>query len=81
MTASRLLLTGAQAARSGEGGGQAMSDLVLVPFDGAPASVEALRSVCSTARLEGSAVVALYVARVPRQLPLSAGLPSLVQEA
>ena len=58
-----------------------MSDLVQVPYDAAPASVEALRSVCSTARLEGSAVVALYVARVPRQLPLSAGLPSLVQEA
>ena len=58
-----------------------MSNLILVPFDGAPASVEALRSACGTARLEGSAVVALYVARVPRQLPLSAGLPSLAKEA
>lgn len=58
-----------------------MSKLVLVPFDGAPASIEALRSACGTARLEGSAVVALYVARVPRQLPLSAGLPSLAKEA
>lgn len=58
-----------------------MENLVLVPFDGSPAAVEALRSACGSARLDAGAVVSLYVAKVPRNFPLSAQLPWLAQEA
>ena len=58
-----------------------MAGVVLVPFDGRPAAVEALEAACAAARLDASTIVALYVARIPRQLPLTARLPWLAAEA
>ena len=57
-----------------------MTALVLVPFDGGPVAQAALRTACLAARRDGTMVAALYVALVPRQLPLSADLPWLARE-
>ena len=50
---------------------------VLVPFDGTPIAQTALLAACQAAQDDGSIVIALYVLRVPRQLPLTAALPGL----
>jgi nucleotide-binding universal stress UspA family protein len=57
-----------------------MAALVLVPFSGGRAAQAALRAACRTARREDTLVIALYVALIPRQLPLSADLPWLERE-
>ncbi|HEV7216339.1 MAG TPA: universal stress protein [Chloroflexota bacterium] len=57
-----------------------MASVVLVPFDGGPAAQAALHSAASTARRDDALVIALYVALIPRQLPLSADLPWLARE-
>ena len=57
-----------------------MTALVLVPFDGGPVAQAALRTACLAARRDGTMVAALYVALVPRQLPLSADLPWLTRK-
>ena len=54
--------------------------VVLVPFDASPVARAALRGACLTARQDGATVLALYVVRIPRQLPLSAALPGLSRE-
>lgn len=60
-----------------------MTSLVLVPFDGGPVAQAAFRAVCVEAgsqRDSGTMVAALYVALVPRQVPLRADLPWLARE-
>jgi|GEM_PF-3175828 nucleotide-binding universal stress UspA family protein len=57
-----------------------MTTLVLVPFDGGPVAQAALRAACLGARRDGTLVAALYVALIPRQLPLRADLPWLARE-
>ncbi len=58
-----------------------MLPVVLVPFDGQASSVECLRAACCTAQVAKGSVLALHVLRIPRQLPLSAELPSLLSDA
>lgn len=58
-----------------------MPSLVLVPFDGGWVAQAALRGVCLEAAAHGDTMVAaLYVALVPRQVPLRADLPWLARE-
>lgn len=58
----------------------AMARSVLVPFNGGAAAGAALRAACALAGSSGGAVVALYVVRVPRQLPLTTHLPGVAAE-
>jgi nucleotide-binding universal stress UspA family protein len=62
-------------------GGKEVLPVVLVPFDGQMSSVECLRAACALARPAQGSVLALQVLRIPRQLPLSAELPSQLREA
>lgn len=57
-----------------------MASLVLVPFSGSLAAQAALRAACRSARRDDSLVIALYVALIPRQVPLGADLPWLARE-
>jgi nucleotide-binding universal stress UspA family protein len=58
-----------------------MPSLVLVPFDGGPVAQAAFRGVCLEAGAHGDTMVAaLYVALIPRQVPLRADLPWLARE-
>ncbi len=57
-----------------------LAALVRVPFNGRPPAQAALRVACSAARQDGGLVAALYVARVPQQLPLRVGFPWLARE-
>lgn len=54
--------------------------LVLVPFDGGDVARWALGVACDAARSDGATVLALYVVRIPRQLPLAAELPGLARD-
>lgn len=45
---------------------------ILVPFDGSPAGAYALDMACDTAAQHGDEVRAIYVVRIPYQLPISA---------
>lgn len=49
---------------------------IVVPFDGSPASAHMLDMACRTARETGGALRAVYVVRIPAQLPISADIPS-----
>lgn len=57
-----------------------MARSLLVPFNGGVAAGEALRAACGLTGSTHGAVVALYVVRVPRQLPLSTQLPGVAAE-
>ena len=57
-----------------------MASLILVPFAGGCAAQAALRTACRTARRDDTLVIVLYVALVPRQLPLGADLPWLARD-
>lgn len=57
-----------------------MGRSLLVPFNGDAAAGEALRAACALARPVSGSVVALYVVRVPRQLPLTTQLPGAAAE-
>ena len=48
---------------------------IVVPFDGGPASEYALDVACRTACEGGDEVHAVYVSRIPYQLPISAQVP------
>lgn len=47
---------------------------ILVPFDGSPAGEYALDVACGSAAYNGDEVRAVYVIRVPSQLPISADM-------
>jgi nucleotide-binding universal stress UspA family protein len=47
---------------------------ILVPFDGSAAGEYALDVACTMAAIDGDEVCAVYVIRVPPQLPISADL-------
>jgi nucleotide-binding universal stress UspA family protein len=47
---------------------------ILVPFDGSAAAEYALDVACTMAAIDGDEVCAVYVIRVPPQLPISAHL-------
>jgi nucleotide-binding universal stress UspA family protein len=49
---------------------------ILVPFDGSAAAAYALDVACTMAAIDGDEVYAVYVIRVPPQLPISAHLPA-----
>ena len=49
---------------------------ILVPFDGSAAGEYALDVACAMAAIDGDEVCAIYVIRVPPQLPISAHLPA-----
>src|SRR5947209_19287536 len=49
---------------------------ILVPFDGSAAGEYALDVACTMAAIDGDEVCAVYVIRVPPQLPISAHLPT-----
>jgi nucleotide-binding universal stress UspA family protein len=49
---------------------------ILVPFDGSAAGEYALDVACTMAAIDGDEVCAVYVIRVPPQLPISAHLPA-----
>jgi nucleotide-binding universal stress UspA family protein len=49
---------------------------ILVPFDGSAAGEYALDVACAMAAIDGDEVCAVYVIRVPPQLPISAYLPA-----
>jgi nucleotide-binding universal stress UspA family protein len=49
---------------------------ILVPFDGSAAAEYALDVACTMAAIDGDEVCAVYVIRVPPQLPISAHLPA-----
>jgi nucleotide-binding universal stress UspA family protein len=49
---------------------------ILVPFDGSAAGEYALDVACTMAAVDGDEVCAVYVIRVPPQLPISAHLPA-----
>jgi nucleotide-binding universal stress UspA family protein len=49
---------------------------ILVPFDGSAAAEYALDAACIMAAIDGDEVCAVYVIRVPPQLPISAHVPS-----
>ena len=49
---------------------------ILVPFDGSAAAEYALDVACTLAAIDGDEVCAVYVVRVPPQLPISADLPA-----
>jgi len=57
-----------------------MASLILVPFNGGLPAQAVLREACSRARREDIFVAAVYVALIPRQVPLSANLPWLTRE-
>lgn len=57
-----------------------MASPVLVPFSGSLAAQAALLAACRSARRDDALVIALYVALIPRQAPLSAELPWLERE-
>lgn len=57
-----------------------MASLLLVPFDGGLPAQAVLRQACSHARRDDIFVAAVYVALIPRQVPLSAHLPGLTRE-
>ena len=57
-----------------------MASLILVPFNGGLPAQAALRAACSHARRDDAFVAAVYVALIPRQVPLSANLPWLTRE-
>lgn len=48
---------------------------ILVPFDGGSASAYALDVACCTAAGTGDEVQAVYVVRIPYQLPIDAEIP------
>ena len=49
---------------------------ILVPFDGSAAGEYALDVACTIAAIDGDEVCAVYVIRVPPQLPISAYVPA-----
>lgn len=49
---------------------------ILVPFDGSPAAEYVLDMACGTAADNGDEVHAVYVIRIPPQLPIDARIPS-----
>ncbi len=49
---------------------------IVVPFDGGPASAHALTLACGTVAEPTDVVEAIYVVRVPPQLPIGADLPA-----
>src|SRR5438093_401941 len=49
---------------------------ILVPFDGSAPGAYALDVACTMAAIDGDEVCAVYVIRVPSQLPISADLPA-----
>ena len=49
---------------------------ILVPFDGRAAGAYALDVACTMAAIVGDEVCAVYVIRVPPQLPISAHVPA-----
>jgi nucleotide-binding universal stress UspA family protein len=49
---------------------------ILVPFDGSAAGEYALDMACTMAAIDGDEVCAVYVFRVPPQLPISAYVPA-----
>ena len=49
---------------------------ILVPFDGSAAAAYVLDMACTMAAIDGDEVCAVYVIRVPPQLPISAHLPA-----
>jgi nucleotide-binding universal stress UspA family protein len=49
---------------------------ILVPFDGSAAGEYALDVACTMAAIDGDEVCAVYVIRVPPQLPISADVPA-----
>jgi nucleotide-binding universal stress UspA family protein len=49
---------------------------LLVPFDGSAAAEYALDVACTMAAIDGDEVSAVYVIRVPPQLPISAHVPA-----
>jgi nucleotide-binding universal stress UspA family protein len=49
---------------------------ILVPFDGSAAAEYALDVACTMAAIDGDEVCAVYVIRVPPQLPISAHVPA-----